>query len=276
MKAVSERRETGPEAGLFGHALVCGRSEQETRPLIEQAYPLVQPGGVSVQLWQPGGEAEKPPDAVLSAILAAGHDLVMKALTPDEDGPGAALDPLDTRLIRQCPCPVWLSDPAQARPLRRVLAAIDPVVEERVAQAARILSLAGAVATAAGAELHVLHAWVAYGESLLRPRTSPEELGEYVEAEREDAVARVEKALAGTHHRVPRERVHLLKGDFQHVLPAVVSAERMDLAVMGSRGRRGWLASALLRPYAELVLRHMRGPVLVVKGSEYDRAPAAA
>lgn len=266
MKALSERRETVRETGLFGHALVCGRSEHDTRALIEQAHPVIEPGGVSVQLWQPTRAREKSPDAALSAIVAGGHDLVMKTLTPDEDGPGAALDPLDTRLIRQCPCPVWLADATQARPLRRILAAVDPVVEERVGQAARILSMAGAVAAAAKAELHVLHAWVAYGESLLRPRTSPEELREYVESEREDAIARVEKTLAGTRQRVPRERVHLLKGDFLHVLPAVVAAERMDLVVMGSRGRRGWLASALLRPYAELVLKRVRGAVLVVKG----------
>jgi universal stress protein E len=272
MKAVPARQSVARANGLFGNALVCGRSEQETRALIEHAYPLVEPGGITVQIWPPAG-GEKSPDAQLSAILSAGHDLVLKAVASDEEGPGADLDPLDTRLIRQCPCPVWLADPETARPLRRILAAVDPVVEERVGQASRVLSLASAMADTTGAELHVLHAWVAYGESLLRPRTSPDELRGYVQAERDDAVARLEKTLATARLRVPRERMHLPKGDFQHVLPAVAATQRADLVVMGSRGRRGWLASALLRPYAELVLRRMRGSVLVVKGPDPEPTP---
>lgn len=265
--ALTQRRHIVPERELFGRALVLGRSEQEARALVARAYPLVDPGCAQLRLWPPpaGTRADSSPDALMASIAEHAHDLVIKAVPPAPNGQGAALDSLDQRLIRQCSCPVWLADPRDRSPIRRVVAAINPIVEDRASQAGSVLALAAAIARTAGAELHILHAWIAYGETLLRPRVSEAELCDYVEGERRKAAARVEQSAAAARVRVPSARMHLPKGHFHKVLPGFVARERIDLVVLGTRGRQGWTAKALLRPYAEAILRGAHLPLLVVK-----------
>lgn len=249
---------------LFGRAIVVGHSERESRELVDQTYPIIDPAGARLRVWPPRDPAASP-DAMLSSVADTGADLVVKAVAHADEGTGAELDPLDARLIRQCRCPVLLADPSHGRPIRRVLAAVNPIVDDRVSQALSILSTAAAVASTAGAELHVLHAWIPYGETLLRPRVSPEELREYVDEEQATAAERIERTLAEVRLRLPAARVHLVKGHFQEVLPAVLERERIDLLVMGTRGRQGWTSRVLVRPYPEVVLQETCAPLLVVK-----------
>ncbi|HVL69982.1 MAG TPA: universal stress protein [Vicinamibacterales bacterium] len=264
--ALSQRRHYEPARELFGKALAVGRSERETRALLEQASPLVDPAGARVRLWPPPpGTGSESTDAVLSSIRDREHDLVMKALARSPRRRGALIDPLDSLLIRQCPCPVWLADPTERRRIRRIVAAVNPVVNDRLDDAIAVASVAAAVAASSGAELHVLHAWIAYGETLLRPRVPPHELQEYVDGEREAAAERVDAVLAAARIRIPAARIHLVKGHFHRLLPGLIERNRIDLVVMGTRGRQGWTAGALLRPYAEVVLRDTCGPLLVVK-----------
>lgn len=253
---------------LFSHPLAVGASDRATRTLVDHAVPVVDPSAARVQIWPPQDRyAEGSPNAFLASVDLLQPDVVLKALEHVPNTPGARLDPLDVRLIRQCPCPVWLADPAHVSRIRRVLAAVSPVVSERASQAVDILTTAAAVAATAGAELHVLHAWVAFGETLLRPRVPPAEHRAYILGERAAAAARVERTLAEARLRLDPSRVHILQGQFRDVLRDVVQASRIDLVVMGTRGRRGWFASALVRPYPEVVLREICAPLLVVKSS---------
>lgn len=270
--ARSQRRDVESHSELFGRALVVGHSERESRELVDQTSPIIDAEGARLRVWPPSDPGASP-DTVLSSVADRGHDLVVKAVAHAGQGSGAEIDALDARLIRQCPCPVWLSDPTHATPVRRVLAAVNPVVDDRASQARNVLSTAAAVAETAGAELHVLHAWIPYGETLLRPRVSPEELREYVAEERATAAARVERSLAEVGLRLPASRVHLVQGHFQEVLPAVLEGERIGLVVMGTRGRGGWTAKALVRPYPEVVLRETCSPLLVVKSGTTCPAP---
>jgi nucleotide-binding universal stress UspA family protein len=245
--------------------------------LIEQAYPAVEADGVTVQLWpRAGDDRADASDRMLSTVVHGDYDVVIKSIVPDQDGRGAALDALDAALIRYAPCPVWLAYPAAAPWLRRVFAAVDPIVDDRIGQALQVLSIADGVAASSGAELHVLHAWDVYGETLLRSRVPAGELQEYIEAERDAAEVRVERMLAAARLRVPHERRHLPKGQFRDVLPELTRVERADLIVMGTRGRRGRIAAALLRPYAEIILGRVRRSVLVVKAPAPGAAPGGA
>jgi universal stress protein E len=266
MMGASQHRHAYRARELFSHPLAVGGSDRATRTLVEHASPIVDPSAARMQIWPPPERyAEASPNAFLSSVDLLQPDVVLKALEHVPNADGARLDSLDVRLIRQCPCPVWLADPAHATRIRRVLAAISPVVADRASQAVDILSTAAAVAATAGAELHVLHAWIAFGETLLRPRVPPAEHRDYVLGEKAAAAARVERSLAEARLRLDPSRVHIIQGQFRDALRDLVGARKMDLVVMGTRGRRGWFASALVRPYPEVILREVCAPLLVVK-----------
>lgn len=61
---------------------------------------------------------------VIGQVLASGHDLVV--VTSDEDSEDHATS---KRLVRKCPCPVWVIRPTRAR-IQRVLVAVDPEPDE--------------------------------------------------------------------------------------------------------------------------------------------------
>ena len=114
-------------------------------------------------------------------VLSGEHDLLMKEAEPNEN---VLFGSTDMHLLRTCPCLVWLIKPGQAdRPFSRILAPVDPAppVDETdllrikadlapkdAALDAKILEFAGFLADTEGATLHVLHAWSAPGEGLLR------------------------------------------------------------------------------------------------------------
>lgn len=260
-------RRSRPRSAPYHRAIVLGRDEHDAERLAEFARGTVAHLAVPVTtaaLRAPKGDS---PDRVMSLITSQQADLVFRARASRTVGEGAALDRLDTTLIRRCPCPVWFADPATSAPPQRVLAAINPIFEDRVDQAAAILEHARRVCGATGAELHVMHAWIAFGETLLRPRMAADDVEAYVRHQGDAALRRVEWSLARAGIRVPRSRLHLLKGHFGELLSQVQREHGIDLTVMGTRGRQRGSVAALVRPYPEAMLDRSAGPLLVVKRS---------
>jgi hypothetical protein len=123
----------------------------------------------------------RPHIEMVREVLRGGHDLLMKEAEPNENVPFGSTD---MHLLRTCPCPLWLVKPGQGdRPFSQILAPVDPapppdeadllhikadLAPKDVALDTKILDLAGSLANNEGAELHVLHAWSAPGEGLLR------------------------------------------------------------------------------------------------------------
>lgn len=299
MKAVSTRRQSRRTRPTFQNVLVCGSPRQDAPILLRQAMSFLQPGRAVVHLLELpdaphrgrarrgepldrvadalGGlgitlrrerPAEPSAEAIVAEVIKGGHDLVMKGVALiDHDRRRRVLDRLDLGLIRRCPCPVWLVEWVEPRPLRRVLAAVNPGEPRapRRAVAVRVAAQAAAFAESAGADLHVLHAWTAFGDHLLRPRVSPAELESYVQGAREAAAAALDETLREAGVAPLPAGIHLAKGSAEHTLPPVVVDAAIDLVVMGTRGRTGWLDS-VIRPLAERVLCSVPASVFVVKG----------
>ena len=132
-------------------------------------------------------------------VLRGGHDLIMKEAEPNES---VLFGSTDMHLLRTCPCPVWLLKPGtEDRPRSQILAAVDPapppdemdllhlkveLAQKDEALDVKILELAGSLAESEGAELHVIHAWSAPGEGLVRGEVmlTQEQVDRYVEDSR--------------------------------------------------------------------------------------------
>ena len=169
-------------------------------------------------------------------------------------------------LMRKCPCPVWVMKPSRRRRFSRILAAVDPDSTEdaRVSLGALITQLAASLAKQDGAELHVVHAWTVFGETILRgrARVSEAEIREYVRGEA-DRHRRMLDALLAT-HTDGTAKVHVVKGNADWVIPRISKAEKIDLLVMGTVCRTG-IPGFLIGNTAEKVLADVDCSVLTAK-----------
>ena len=145
---------------------------------------------------------------IIRDVLRNGRDLVIKCPeSPDWLDRFLAGD--DMHLLRKCPCPVWLVKPETSASYQRILAAVDvddsyPPEELKTRQALNtmIMELAGSMAVSEFAELHVVHAWHAFGESALRHSafmSQPEdEVNAYVEEVQRHHAQRLDELMRET------------------------------------------------------------------------------
>jgi len=202
-----------------------------------------------------------PAVRIVERVLDAGHDLVV--VTSDEDREDRATI---RRLLRKCPCPVWVIRPTRAK-IQRVLAAVNPDPSEADLNRT-ILDLATSMVELHGGELHVVHAWELYGEATMRSsgflHIPPDELDALLDQE----CAKHGEALAElvSWSQVPEEtrQVHLVKGSAAEVIPALASRLRINLLVMGTVARAGANAMAMGNT-AERVLDDVGCSVIAVK-----------
>jgi nucleotide-binding universal stress UspA family protein len=216
---------------------------------------------------------------VIRDVLREGRDLV---ITCAETRRGQPFASDEMHLLRKCPCPVWLYRPSAAAGHRRIVAAIDvdpyyPANERRERQQLNvdILETAAALALADGAELHVVHAWDAIGEHLMRggllAALAEDQIGAYVTAVRRGREKALEATLAELGERIGAEAVdrlhpvrHLPKGSVTEQLPAQIERIGADLLVLGTVGRSG-IAGLLIGNTAEAVVHQVACSVMALK-----------
>lgn len=204
-------------------------------------------------------EVGKPALAIIRRVVSQRHDLVV---VNDADHP---MSPLVKRLLRQCPCPVWVIRPSRNE-TPSVLAAVNPHPTEAGLNRT-ILELSASLADQYGGDLHVAHAWSLYGdepeEALLN--FTPAITAEAMRAETLAASRRAldELVASGPSAEAPW-KVHLIEGPAEHVLPQLVRDHGIELLVMGTIGRSGY-EGILIGNTAERVLDDVRCSVMAVK-----------
>ncbi len=202
-----------------------------------------------------------PALAIIERVVSAGHDLVV--VTTDDDAEDRATI---KRLLRKCPCPVWVIRPTRAR-TQRVLAAVDPE-SEATGLNTLILELAASMVDLYGGELHLVHAWELYGESTMRTssflRMDPDAVDALVEEERIRRRAAVDELVAAGPAIPEGWEVHLEKGSAASAIGSLVSRLRINLLVMGTVERTG-VPGLVMGNTAERVLDEARCSVIALK-----------
>lgn len=207
---------------------------------------------------------------VVREVVRGGHDLVIK-VTEDVGILARLFGSRDQRLIRTCPCPVWLLDPAQRGRFRVVLAAVDVARERPAGLGRKIVQLASSLARKEEARLHVVHALCMIGESVLRSGMrglGGAQVDRILEGVREERVRLVEGLLAS---EAPNgdARVTVEKGDPARVIRSLVRRYGADVVVMGTVGRTG-LEGLLVGNAVEDVLGRVHASLLVVKPDGFE------
>lgn len=133
-----------------------------------------------------GGSAEfelltgQPSMALVREVVRFNPDILVRAHARDVVAPRGRRS-ADLQLCRLCPCPFWAVGPTATTAPKRILAAVR-ATDDASALDRRTIETASHLARLHGATLVVLHAWTAFGESVLRGRSTAEELTAYVNA----------------------------------------------------------------------------------------------
>ena len=207
---------------------------------------------------------------VTRVVLGEGHDLVVKGSGTRHRTSGQFLGSVDMRLLRKCPCPVWLVRPGAHETVGSILVAVDPTSSEEAHQVLNksILRLGLSLSEMEDADLHVLHAWSPWGQSLLRSRIRSEEFDEYVRQMRMRSSKALSALLRPYDDIIPALNRHFIEGDPEDVVPEFVRARNIDVVVMGTVGRTG-VPGFLIGNTAEMILGQVECSVLAVKPEGY-------
>jgi universal stress protein E len=200
---------------------------------------------------------------IVCQVLREGHDLVLVGNRFSAEGRPRLLGNTAKKVLRRCPCPVWVSRPEPYdRPLNILVASDFKPVSETA------LRLAIGLGRAAGATIHVLHA-VDYPVYHLWLTALPHEAGrDYHRRVLAHAERLLHDQLQGTEHQTLTEpvRVHLADkvGRPDQVILKCVREYHIDLLVMGTLGRGG-IPGVLIGNTAERVLPEVTCSVLALK-----------
>ncbi len=222
---------------------------------------------------------------IIRQVLRNGHDLVIKVPEP-QDWLDRFLGSEDMHLLRKCPCPVWLIKPSVPSPFRRVVASIDvshiyPTAEmgARKSLNQQILAMASSLALAESAELHIVHAWQAAGESAMRKavvKKSDRDVEAYVEQVRQDHKTNLDELLQSMARDIGKEafemlkpRLHLLKGRARKEIPLLIEELKADVLVMGTVARTG-IPGIISGNTAESILNQIQCSVLAIKPPGFE------
>jgi universal stress protein E len=205
-----------------------------------------------------------PATALVEAAITWRADVLLRSHAVRRPQP-YPIGPVDSHVLRRCPCPVWLVTPRQSTGESVIVAAVDPEPSDpsRHALSVAVARQALAIGARQRAQVHLVHAWTAFGQELVASHATAGDLAAYEAACRDHAEGRLE-ALVREVAPTPGVRVHLIEGTADHVLTQLVTGRRASLVVLGTVGRTG-LAGLIMGNTAERVLRHVRCSVLALK-----------
>lgn len=217
---------------------------------------------------------------IIREVLRDEHDLVIK-IPERQSWFDRLFGSNDMHLLRKCPCPVWLIKPQASKSYRRILAAVDvddaypeEELESRHALNRQIVEMASSLALADFAELHIVHAWNAIGESAMRGafmHTPEEKIIAYVEQIRrqhenslDTLVREMSRTLGDDAMSYLKPHTHLVKGWARKEIPVLAKQIDADLVVMGTVARVG-MPGFVMGNTAETILNQINCSVLAIK-----------
>ncbi len=241
---------------------------EKGREQLEKLIAPIRPSGLHIDAKVLSGT---PFLDIIREVLREKHDLVIMTSDNEERLKTRIFCSTSLHLMRKCPCPVWVMKPRQVRRFARVMAAVDTNPHdsnlEHDVLNTKIMDLASSLAEREQSELHVVHAWTMYGESIFRSALAhmdEEEVDAWVLEEREKHKRKLDKLIEETELKNVKPHVHLIKGDANTVLPELARERQIDLLVLGTVCRTG-VAGFLIGNTAESALQHVNCSVLTVK-----------
>jgi nucleotide-binding universal stress UspA family protein len=207
--------------------------------------------------------------SIIQKVLRDRHDLIIK-----RGSSRRGIDQLSMRLIRKCPCPIWIVKGKESRELTRILGAVDVATDNQETKLLnkKIVELSYSLAQREGGEAHYLHAWHMQAESMLRgPRfkfsdSKIEQMKKQLEKESRENLSSLLESL---HIECRPSNMHVLEGKTDTVIEKVLESLQIDVLVVGTIGRSG-IPGLLIGNTVEKLLTRVPCSVLAVKPDGYE------
>jgi nucleotide-binding universal stress UspA family protein len=209
-----------------------------------------------------------PAEQIVGQVVAGGHDLLIKTADESPGAYGRLFGTTCRRLMRKCPCPVWIIKAGSEQRFHRVLAAVDPRPpdQERDPLNIKILELATSLAEANDSELHVVYVWP-YWARWLSPQPDGLHEGDVDKMEHEVETLQdkmLSVLIAPFRNAGQIDHVHLLKGKPGDEIAKLTEELSIELLVMGTICRTG-IIGFLIGNTAERALDQVKCSVLTIK-----------
>jgi len=213
---------------------------------------------------------------IIREVLQHKRELLIKAIGNSGGFEYQLFGGLDRKLLRKCPCPVWLIKSTEQQGYREILVGLEYEPEDVEGEALnrQLLEMASSLALADGSELHILHVWEFLQERFLRsPRAalSDSDVDKVVfDEERrrrnwlEDIVNTYCRAQGMETASYLKPIISLIRGDPRKELPRYAKEKGVELIVMGTICRTG-ITGLIIGNTAEVILNQIDCSVLAVK-----------
>ncbi|OLQ89028.1 universal stress protein [Vibrio ponticus] len=212
---------------------------------------------------------DKPALKIIQCVQNHHRDLLIKQAEPINDG-AEGFKALDMKLLRKCPCPIWLHrSSVKPHSHKRVAVAIDPIVhsEEDKQLVLQLLTVARSIADSCDSRLHIISCWQYELESYLRHHSwiqiDDEQLNQEIELLRDNHRQQLdnlieESGIAGEF------TVHHINGRADDEIPQCVAILEIDILVMGTIARSG-IKGLVMGNTAENILQSLTCSLVALK-----------
>ncbi len=207
---------------------------------------------------------------IIREVLRAQHDLVLRVAKGKQSRRTGFFGNTGLRLLRKCPCAVWLVSPATTPDFAHVLGSIDTSTGDPIEQELNeeVFDLAQSISQYHEGRFSIVQAWSIFGEQFVRGRLQPDEL-ENLEKQNEEQVSTLLDNFLQQHGSSIRdENVHLVKGEAPDVIPTFAKQNGVELVVMGTVARSG-VSGVVMGNTAEQILNRIECSVLAIKPSGF-------
>jgi monovalent cation:proton antiporter-2 (CPA2) family protein len=227
----------------------------------------------------------KPHEEITREVVSNGRDLVLKVAENRHGLREHIFGNNDSNLLKICPCSVLLIRSIPPKPYRhhRICAGIyqDETPgghrDDRNAINRKILEQAVWLTTAQFAELHIVHAWEAYGEQHLRSGRSPLhfDADNYVEREQKRNKEALNTYLFELRESMDSDVLpafkpvsHLVKGAHRDEIVRLAASIKADLVVVGDLAHSG-ITRFIIESTALAISNHLDCSMLIVKSPDF-------
>ncbi len=270
------QRQLSPSPGI--ESVLSGLAEKRLNELTLMAKELSEKMDITPLVLQGTPYLE-----IIRVVMQQKFDLLIKISEPEESFTAKIFGSTDFRLLRKCPCPVWLLKPDALISFNSILVAValetfdeDEDIDSLNKQ---ILEMATSLALEESSELHIVHAFKIFGENLLDlPMVgyiAGGEVREWMMSQRHDIEEQfnhvtelLKKHLKDNNMEKLNPQFHLVEGDAQEVIQRMIKENKVELVVMGTVARSN-LTGLLMGNTAENILNRISCSVLTVKPSSF-------
>ena len=242
------------------------RAEKEAK-LASLAEPL-QKNGLDVATAVLSGVSSTE---LIREVLRYQHDLVLRVAKGSHSRSSGFFGTTGMKLLRQCPCPVWLVAPGTTPKFKHIVACVDPSGPDDKGDEFddEIIELAKSISEYHQANLSIVHAWSMFGGQVLKWKMDADEYERAVAKNRQHAMDRFDAFLVRHGYSAASEQCKLLDGDPAPTISHFVKQSSADLIIMGTVARSG-LSGAIMGNIAEQMLNRIECSVLALKPASFQ------